>query len=63
MRSLLGTDTLERMEGVERIYFPGEIEQIREAERLKDGIPLVDAEIEALNKEAERVGAKPIVLM
>ncbi|KAL7912471.1 Malate/L-lactate dehydrogenase [Trichoderma velutinum] len=46
----------ERMHGVDRIYFPGEIEQLRHEERLRDGIPLVDAEIVALNAEAERVG-------
>ena len=47
----------ERMEGVERIYFPGEIEQILEERRKGEGIPYVEAEVEALNGEAERVGA------
>lgn len=51
----------EKMHGADRIYFPGEIEQLREQERLRDGIPLVDVEIEALNSEAKRVGAKPLV--
>lgn len=46
----------EKMAGVERIYYPGEIEQITQAERLAKGIPFTEAEIEALNKEAERVG-------
>jgi hypothetical protein len=46
-----------RAEGVERIYFPGEIEVLKEEERLKTGIPLVQAEIDALNKEAEMSGA------
>ena len=50
----------EKMEGVERIYFPGEIEQIVEEDRRRDGIPFVKAEIEGLNKEAERVGIKGI---
>lgn len=50
----------EKMAGVERIYFPGEIEQVTEEERLKTGIPYVEAEIEALNKEAELVGTKKI---
>lgn len=50
----------ERMTGVGRIYFPGEIEQLMKEERLEKGIPLVDAEVEALNKEAARVGAEPI---
>lgn len=51
----------EKMHGVKRIYFPGEIEQLRQEERLLHGIPLVDAEIEALNAEAERVGVRPII--
>jgi LDH2 family malate/lactate/ureidoglycolate dehydrogenase len=51
----------ERMTGTDRIYFPGEIEDLNKEKRLKDGIPLVDAEIEALNKEAESVGAASIL--
>jgi LDH2 family malate/lactate/ureidoglycolate dehydrogenase len=51
---VVGSD---KMAGVGRIYFPGEIEDANKEERLKGGIPLVDAEVEALNKEAERVGA------
>ncbi len=50
----------ERMEGVERIYFPGEIEQVVHEEREKTGIPYVKEEIDALNREAERVGRKEI---
>jgi LDH2 family malate/lactate/ureidoglycolate dehydrogenase len=46
--------------GVDRIYFPGELEQIAEQERLKSGIPLVQAEIDALNKEATLVGVEPL---
>ncbi|KAH8652249.1 malate/L-lactate dehydrogenase [Xylariales sp. PMI_506] len=46
--------------GVDRIYFPGELEQLAEKERLKSGIPLVQAEIDALNREAELVGVKPL---
>ena len=46
----------ETMAGVDRIYYPGEIEQITHEERLKTGIPYVQAEIDALNREAERVG-------
>jgi LDH2 family malate/lactate/ureidoglycolate dehydrogenase len=49
------------MTGTDRIYFPGEIEDLNKEKRLKDGIPLVDAEIQALNKEAERVGAASIL--
>ncbi|ROT34703.1 Malate/L-lactate dehydrogenase [Sodiomyces alkalinus F11] len=42
--------------GVDRIYFPGEIEQLTQEEREKTGIPFVQAEIDALNEEAARVG-------
>ncbi|KAI1774758.1 putative malate/L-lactate dehydrogenase [Hypoxylon cercidicola] len=47
--------------GVERIYYPGEIEQLTEEERKKMGIPLVQAEIDALNEEARKVG-KPLLV-
>lgn len=50
----------EKAHGVDRVYFPGEIEQIREEERLRDGIPYVQDEIDALNAEAERVGVEMI---
>lgn len=53
----------ERMEGVERIYFPGEIEQITEEVRRREGIPYVGAEIEKLNEEADRVGVEHIRVM
>lgn len=56
---VVGSD---RAAGVERIYFPGEIEQLTQEEREKTGIPLVQAEIDALNAEAERVGAPPITV-
>jgi LDH2 family malate/lactate/ureidoglycolate dehydrogenase len=52
----------EKMAGVDRVYFPGEIEQITHEERLKKGIPYVQAEIDALNREAEKVGAERIVI-
>ncbi|KAI0132416.1 Malate/L-lactate dehydrogenase [Xylariales sp. AK1849] len=48
--------------GVGRIYFPGEIEQLTQAERFKTGIPYVQAEIEALNEEAKRVKADSITV-
>ncbi|KAH8728214.1 Malate/L-lactate dehydrogenase [Phaeosphaeriaceae sp. PMI808] len=51
---VVGSD---KMAGVNRIYFPGEIEDLNKQERLKSGIPLVDAEIQALNQEAKRIGA------
>lgn len=50
----------EKMAGVDRIYFPGEIEQITEETRKREGIPYVQAEIDALNEEAEKVGAEQI---
>jgi LDH2 family malate/lactate/ureidoglycolate dehydrogenase len=49
-----------KMAGVDRIYFPGEIEQIVEARRMEEGIPFVQAEIDALNAEAAKVGAPAI---
>lgn len=48
----------DKMAGVERIYFPGEIEQLTEATRRQTGIPYVEAEVSALNEEADRVGTK-----
>jgi LDH2 family malate/lactate/ureidoglycolate dehydrogenase len=53
----------DKMVGVERIYFPGEIEQIAERTRRLEGIPYVEAEIKALNDEADRVGAGKIRVM
>ncbi|KAL6870180.1 hypothetical protein ACO1O0_001518 [Amphichorda felina] len=57
---VVGSD---KMEGVDRIYFPGEIEQLAQAEREKSGIPLVQAEIDALDAEAKKVSAAPLVTM
>ncbi|KAJ5551784.1 hypothetical protein N7535_000275 [Penicillium sp. DV-2018c] len=50
----------EKMAGVERIYFPGEIEMITEEKRLAEGIPFAMAEIEGLNREAELVNVEPL---
>ncbi len=50
----------DKMDGVERIYFPGEIEQLTEDQRLKDGIPYVQDEIDALNAEADKLGVTGI---
>ncbi|CAK3961024.1 Malate L-lactate dehydrogenase [Lecanosticta acicola] len=50
----------DKMAGVDRIYFPGEIEQITEESRRKSGIPYVEAEVNALNEEADRVGVERI---
>ncbi|KAG5981199.1 hypothetical protein E4U55_003208 [Claviceps digitariae] len=52
----------EKAAGVDRIYFPGELEQLTEQERCRTGIPMVQAEIDALNAEAQRVSAKGLVL-
>ncbi|OTA64208.1 malate/L-lactate dehydrogenase [Hypoxylon sp. EC38] len=54
--------TAEKAAGVDRIYFPGEIEQLTQEEREKNGIPLVQAEIDALNEEAKKVG-KPLLVV
>lgn len=43
----------EKAAGVDRIYFPGEIEMITEEGRLTEGIPLAEAEIASLNQEAD----------
>lgn len=51
---VVGSD---KMALVDRIYFPGEIEEMTKEKRLRDGIPLVDAEVQALNNEALRIGA------
>lgn len=52
-----------RMHGVDRIYFPGEIELDREAERRRDGIPHSREEIGSLNKEADRLGVAHIEVL
>ncbi|KAF2123295.1 Malate/L-lactate dehydrogenase [Dothidotthia symphoricarpi CBS 119687] len=56
---VVGSD---KMAGTDRIYFPGEIEDLNKEKRLKEGIPLVEAEIQALNQEAGRVGVASLVL-
>lgn len=53
----------DKMAGVDRIYYPGEIEQLTRDQRLETGIPYVQAEIDALNREAERVGAENINIL
>lgn len=55
---VVGSD---RMSDIDRIYYPGEIEELNKERRLKDGIPLVAAEVEALNEEARRLGAACIL--
>ncbi|KAF2874246.1 Malate/L-lactate dehydrogenase [Massariosphaeria phaeospora] len=55
---VVGSD---RMAGVDRVYYPGEIEQLTKEKRLQSGIPLVQAEVDALNTEARRVGMEGII--
>ena len=50
----------EKAHGVDRIYFTGEIEQLKEEERRKSGIPYVVEEIDALNREAAKWGVGEI---
>lgn len=50
----------DKMAGVDRIYFPGEIEQLTEESRRQSGIPYHSAEVEALNAEADNVGSEHI---
>ncbi|KAJ5569430.1 uncharacterized protein N7459_008860 [Penicillium hispanicum] len=48
----------EKMAGVDRIYFPGEIEMVTEERRLSEGIPFAKAEVASLNHEADLVGVE-----
>jgi LDH2 family malate/lactate/ureidoglycolate dehydrogenase len=48
--------TSERRQDFDRIYFPGEIEQINQDKREVEGIPYTQSEVDALNKEAETAG-------
>ncbi|KAI9369867.1 Malate/L-lactate dehydrogenase [Aspergillus egyptiacus] len=52
----------EKMGGVDRIYYPGEIEQITREKRLTEGIPFTESEIESLNKEADLVNVERLKL-
>ena len=53
----------EKASGVERIYFPGELERLEQEKRELTGIPLVQAEVDALNEEARKVSAAPLVTL
>ncbi|KAI9665130.1 MAG: hypothetical protein M1831_002140 [Alyxoria varia] len=46
--------------GVDRIYFPGEIEQVTRRIRERDGIPMERVEADVLNREARAVGVADI---
>lgn len=53
----------DKADGVERIYFPGEIEQLTEEIRLQSGIPFAETEIAQLNLEADKVGMDHIIVI
>ncbi|KAF4551059.1 Hypothetical protein D9617_14g075150 [Elsinoe fawcettii] len=53
-QKVVGSD---KMSGVDRIYFPGELEQLTQKKREESGIPFVEAEINSLNEEARAVDA------
>ncbi|PGH17272.1 hypothetical protein AJ80_04914 [Polytolypa hystricis UAMH7299] len=53
----------EKVEGVERVYFPGEIEWEMEKRRKVEGIPYTRGEIEMLNREADKVGVAYIEVL
>ena len=50
----------EKAKDVDRIYFPGEMEQIMYDERSESGIPYTENELEALNREAAVIGLGPL---
>ncbi|KAI4759186.1 hypothetical protein E4T52_08567 [Aureobasidium sp. EXF-3400] len=50
------------MAGVNRIYMPGKSEQLIQEERVRSAILYVEAEIEALNEEAKRIGSYEIMV-
>lgn len=52
--------TSDKAAGVDRIYYPGEIEQITRDRRLVEGIPFTESEIANLNQEAELVGVEKL---
>lgn len=50
----------EKRPDVDRIYFPGEIEQLTQEKREAEGIPFAGAEVETLNNEAAKVNVPPL---
>lgn len=46
----------EKMQGVERIYVPGEIEYLKKAEYLKNGIPFPPATLAQMEKFGQEIG-------
>lgn len=51
-----------KMAGVDRIYLPGEMEQLTEQQRKRDGIPFKLGEIDSLNTEARRASSQELPL-
>lgn len=48
----------EKRPDVDRVYFPGEIEQLTQKRRQEQGLPYAAAEVDALNQEATRAGVR-----
>ena len=46
--------------GIDKIFFPGEIEHLTRQQRLKEGIPMTIQELERLNLEARAVGVQEL---
>jgi LDH2 family malate/lactate/ureidoglycolate dehydrogenase len=47
-------------EGVKRVYLPGQIETENKNERLIDGIPYLEKDVETLNEFADKCGISPL---
>lgn len=52
--------SMKKAEGVERIFIPGEIEQTRLSDSLRDGIELTDAAVKLFNDHLERHGIEKL---
>jgi ureidoglycolate dehydrogenase (NAD+) len=50
----------ETAEGFERVYAPGEIEQLRAAERLRTGVPIATAVVRELSAIGATLGLPPL---
>lgn len=50
----------ERRKDCDKIYFPGELEQICQEQREKTGIPYTEGEVAGLNAEAAKVGVNSL---
>src|SRR6056300_803955 len=47
-------------EGVKRVYLPGQIETENKKERLAEGIPYLEKDVETLNEFADKCGISPL---